>query len=186
MRRWILLALVLAVAAGALWLLARRDVLRLQWACYEVTSAADYPAFLKRIARFDQPPHDYQRLRALVSRWHTGNERFDELLARYLFDAPCSEALREAFSRELSWRDGLLRAWATQWRGQKSDPDEQIASIHRYLEALKTADPPHSLTWRDVLDIQGAMAYSGHPELGERLTPDNWRGRYQLWSLGQE
>lgn len=186
MRRWILLVLASVLSAGALWLFAQRDELRLQWDCHEVTAAADYPAFLERIAQFDQPPHDYQRLRALVSRWHAGNERFDGFLARYLFDAPCSEALREAFSRELSWRDGLLDAWAAQWRAQKANPEEQIASVRRYLDALDSADPPHALTWRDVLDIQGAMAYSGHPELARRLTPDNWHGRHQLWNLGQE
>ena len=182
MRRFLLTALTLVVAAAALAVWLQRDALALQWACYKVTSAADYSAFRQSIASFEQPPYDYQRMRTLLSRWHTGNERFDEFLARYLFDTPCSEELREVFSRELSWRDGLLDAWAAHWSEQKGDTAEQIASIRRYLEALEAADPPHSLTWRDLLDIQGAFAYSGHARLAHRLTPDNWRPRYERWS----
>lgn len=181
MRRWILFVLALVLAAAALWLFARRDALRLQWSCYEVTSAADYPAFQERILSFEQEPHDYQRLQALVSRWHTGKESFDDFLVRYLFDPQCTEALREVFSRELSWRNGLLDAWAEKWRAQKPDTKEQIASIHRYLDALQSAKPPRSVTWRDVLDIQAAMVCSGQAALAHRLTPDNWRGRYERW-----
>src|SRR5689334_3626886 len=107
MRRLVFLALAVILAMAVVWLYSRRDELRLQWACYEVTSAPDYVTFQQRMAEFQQEGETYPRLRTLVNRWQTGNERFDEFLARYLFDAPCSEALREAFSRELAWRDGL-------------------------------------------------------------------------------
>jgi hypothetical protein len=181
MRRLVYLALAVLLAVVALWLYSRRDALRLQWECYQVTGAASYEQFQQRIAEFERVSSDYNRRRALVNRWHTGNEKFDDFLVKYLFDGQCSEELREVFSRELIWREELLPAWAEHWRRQKPDWEERVGSIRRYLQTLKTAQPPRSITWRDVLDLQAALELRGHGKLARRITPDNWRERFQLW-----
>lgn len=185
MKRFAYLTLAALVATSALWLYSRRNDLQLQWDCYEVTSAATYEEFRQRIDHFLRGSSAYERLRALADRWHTGNARFDDFLARYLFDPQCREPLREAFSRELSWRD-LLAAWAEHWRAQKPDVEHQVASIRRYLGALRDAQPPREITWRDVLDFQAVLELSGQGKLAHRLTPDNWRGRYGRWRAAAE
>ena len=180
MRRLALLILTILIAGAALWLFARRDSLRLQWECFQVTSAGSYDQFKQQIDQFEQSG-DGRRLRALADRWHTGNETFDDHLARYLYDPQCSDEIREAFSRQLSWRDGLFTVWAEHWRQQKPDVQEQMASLRRYLETLGAEQPPRDITWRDVLDFQAVLELSGHGELAHRLTPDNWRLRYHRW-----
>jgi hypothetical protein len=181
MKRLALAAAVVLLVAVVLWAYVRRDALRLQWACFQVTSAPNYEAFRQRMEQFERGRQAEDRLMALVERWKTGNEAFDDHLARYLYDPQCSEALREAFSRELGWRKELIAAWGEQWRAMKPDPDDHIASLRRYLEALHSADPRRELTWRDVLDFQAAVQLTGHGELAHRLTPENWRGRYERW-----
>jgi hypothetical protein len=81
----------------------------------------------------------------------------------------------------LSWRLGLLPAWGEHWRRLKDNPEQERTSIRRYLEALRAADPPRQITWRDVLDLQALLQLDGQGELAHRLTPDNWRGRYERW-----
>jgi hypothetical protein len=186
MRRWIFLSLAVLVAASAAYLYLRRDELRLQWDSYQVTSSPDYATFQQRMAEFQQQAVTYAQLQALVSRWQTGNEPFDGYLARYLFDAPCNEAVREAFSRELSWRDGHVEAWGGAWQEQKGDIKEQVESLRRYLDTLQAAVPSRAITWRDVLDIQAMFALSDQPTLAIRLTPDNWRERYQRWLIAKD
>ena len=185
MKRFLWLAVIVVAAGSALWLYARRDALRLQWECYQVTRAANYQDFQQRMEQFERRSRDSSPLEALVARWHTGNERFDDFLASYLFDPQCSDRLREAFSRELSWRQELPAAWARHWRAQKPDVDGQIASLRRYLEALEAAGPPRTITWRDVLDFQAVLVISRHEKLAHRLTPDNWRGRFARWQAAE-
>src|SRR5690606_10039231 len=117
---------------------------------------------------------------ALTARWQTGNERFDEHLARYMDDSQCSEDLREAFSLELSARR-LLQAWAGAWKAQHDDWEEEANSVTRYLEALYAAEPQRTLTWREVLEFQALLVLRGQDELAHRLTPNNWRLRYERW-----
>jgi hypothetical protein len=181
MRRFVFLGLAVIVSMAAVWAYFQRDEFRLQWECYQVTSAASYEQFQQRITQFERESSDYHHLRVLVNRWHTGNEQFDDFLARYLFDGQCSEELREVFSRELIWREELLPAWGKHWQTQKPNWEESIGSIRRYLQTLKNAQPPRSITWRDVLDFQAALQLQGHGELARRVTPDNWRERFLLW-----
>ncbi len=177
------LAVLGIVALGAIYI--RRETLRRQWACYQVTSAASYAAFGQQMAQFQTERPDADSLRLLVQRWHTGNEAFDEHLARYLFDPACGDTLRETFSRELSWRSELPAAWAEQWRQLKPDVEQQTATLRRYLEALHAAQPPREITWRDVLDFQAALELAGQGALAHRLTPENWRSRYERWEAMQ-
>jgi hypothetical protein len=172
---------MLLLAALAVWLYVEREALRLQWECFQVTSAPSYEEFRRRIEQFERQGHPRQRLPVLVARWRTGNATFDEHLSRYLYDPQCSEAIREAFSRELGWRKELVDVWAARWRDMKPDPEDRIASLRRYLETLHTASPPREITWRDVLDFQASLQLTGQGELAHRLSPDNWRGRFERW-----
>jgi hypothetical protein len=181
MKRFVLAASILLIVAAALWLYGRRDALSLQWDCYQVTSARSYEDLQQRIDLFQRESKGENRLAALVARWKTGNDAFDGYLARYLYDPQCSEALREAFSRELGWRKELIPAWGEHWRALKPDAEDRIDSLRRYLQALHAAEPPRELTWRDVLDFQAAVQLTGHGDLAHRLTPENWRERFERW-----
>jgi hypothetical protein len=181
MKRLALAVALVLLSAAVLWLYSRRDELRLQWACYEVASAPTYEIFKERLEQFDRGPDAQRRQAALVERWHTGNTLFDDHLARYLYDPNCREDLRETFSRELSWREELIAIWGERWRTRQSNHDEQIESLRRYLEVLHAAQPPRAITWREVLDFQAAVEITGHGSLAHRLTPENWRSRYERW-----
>jgi hypothetical protein len=181
MKRLLLIALVLVVLAAGAWLWLRRDRLAVQYACYRVASAASFEEAADELASFNQYAAHSPPLRALVARFGTGNRRLDEYLVGYAYDGRASDAFRQTLSAEFAWRRDLLPLWAEHWRGRKENVDEEIGTIRRYLEALHAADPPREVTWRDILDIQAAMQITGHGELAIRLSPRNWRTRYERW-----
>lgn len=194
--------LVVAIVAGAAWWVRDRWEIGTQLASYGIGRAATYADAAKQIAEIEKSG-DPAALRKLVSGWGTGNDRFDYYLARYVVEspsnrapsnqapskqapsnqapsnqAPSSEALREAFSRELSWRPPLLPRWAHFWSWQvKQPPAEEIMSVRGYLAALLQADPPRKLSWREVLALQAVFTLTGHTEAAHRLDTTNWRTR---------
>lgn len=176
-----LLAVGLAAAASA-WLWWAWPRLVWQWASYRVGAAATYEQARSRLAWFERSPDQAARLRELVRRWGTGNRRFDLYLARYVDDPASSEALREAFSRNLAWRDDLPHRWASYWSWRPGpEPQERIQSIAAYLDVLAAAEPTRNPTWRELLDVQAVFTLTGTPRLAVRLSPDNWRQRYRQW-----
>lgn len=184
-RRSLLLAVFLigaaALIAGAWWYFggSRAGV---QLAAYRIGQAAGYREAAREIALLEQKPDRKEALRELAASWGTGNQRFDFYLALRVSDPQSGEALRQAFSLELSWRPELLPRWAHYWRWRvKQSPADEIVSISEYLETLATAEPPRRLTWREVLNLQAVFAVTGQPELARRLAPDNWLGRYRSW-----
>jgi hypothetical protein len=182
--RWRLLltltAIVAAIAGAAVYV--HRQRLGWQWEAYRVGAAEAYDAARARLADATAGPEATQRIRELVGYWGRGNTRFDLFLARYLGDAQSSEALREGFSIELAWRDGLLPRWAHYWCWRAPlEPDQQIATVVDYFQLLARADPPRTITWREVLDLQAVFALSGEERLALRLSPENWRERFAKW-----
>jgi hypothetical protein len=183
-RAWRVLLLMALAAAGAagVWAYAHWSDFQQWWAAEKVGAAASFEAARAELAWFETGPDRDQRLLALVEHWGRGKEPFDLYLARYVCHPDSSERLRMFFSRELAWREELLPRWAQYWSWQaKLEPDSQIASILDYLHALSTAQPARALTWREVLDFQAILQLMGHPSLAIRLSPDNWRDRYQRW-----
>lgn len=177
----ITLSVTLLLGFCAAAYLGREKLIR-QWACYRVGAADSYDQARSEIAWFEQGPKRRQRLEELVAKWGTGNPRFDRYLARYVSDPASSEELRKRFSLELGWRDVLLARWAHFWRWQaKREPDEEIASVVRYLNTLVEVDPPRELTWREVLDLQAVLTLTGHPDMAHRLDPTSWQARYRRW-----
>lgn len=180
-----------------------------QLASYRIGQTTTYAEAAKKIAEIEQSG-DPAALSELVSGWGTGNDRFDYYLARYVAEppsnqapsreapsrdapsrdapsreAPSREALREAFSRELSWRPALVARWAHFWSWQvKQSPAEEIASIRGYLAALLQADPPRKLSWREVLALQAVFALTGHADAAHRLDTTNWRARFERAESG--
>jgi hypothetical protein len=183
--RWkILIGLLLLAGAGVgcCWYV-NRDFLQRHWMIYQVGAATTYQEAKPVLAWFDAPPDRSVRVPALVERFGRGNDRFDLYLAQYVDDRDSSEPLRQAFSRELATRDGLLARWTNYWSWRAvKPPDEEIASILAYLEVLRVA-PSTTLPWREVLNLQGVFQGTGQPELARGLTPDNWRDRYRHWRL---
>ncbi len=153
-----------------------------QWTAYRIGQAASYREAAGQIAALERRRDRDVVLRELAAGWGTGNQQFDFYLARRASDPQAGEALRQAFSLELSWRPELLTRWAHYWSWRvKPSPADEIASIAEYLDALATAEPPRRLTWREVLNLQAVFALTGQPELALRLAPDNWQGRYRGW-----
>lgn len=186
--RWRLLvtflAIVVAIVGGAAYV--EHERLQWQWHSYRVGTAESYEVARRRLAWFDQGPQAVARSRELVARWGTGNPRFDLFVARYLRDAESSEALREAFSLELAWRDELLARWAGYWSWRAPlEPDEQIASVDDYFRLLARTNPPRAITWREVLDLQALFELTGQGRLALRLTPENWRERFAKWQAAR-
>lgn len=181
LRALIVLLLVAGIAAG-IWGYAYRRQLRRQWACYQVGAAASPAEAQRRMAWFEAGADRAARLEELVRKWGTGNRRFDLYLAQYVARPESSELLRATFSAELSRRDELLPRWAHYWAHQAPlEPDEQIASILRYLDALASADRPRRLTWRQALNLQAVWELLGQRELARGLTPEDWQTRYRRW-----
>ena len=181
--RWLFaVAMLLAgLGAGVLWYVYRQPLAR-QWALYCV-GAADSPQQAQaELARCETAPDREVLIAELAKKWATGNRRFDHHLAVHLGDATCGEPLRAAFSAELGRRrDALARSahfWS--WRAQLP-PDQQIASVLAYLDALLAADPPRAITWREVLDLQAIFQLTDRPELAAGLSPDNWQEHYRRW-----
>jgi len=173
------------LAAGAAvggWLYFQPTSVGAQFAGYQIGAAPTFSLAKREIARFDSARDRQAKDRELVSGWGTGNPRFDFYLAKYLGEPECSDELRRAFSLELAWRPELLPRWAHYWAWRtQQEPADEIASLYDYLAALAPLSPPRSLTWREVLNLQAALAITGKPELARRLTPDNWPGRFRDW-----
>jgi len=189
MRPWLRIAITAvvlgAVVAGA-WVYVNHRRLATQWegqwGSYRVGQANSAEEAAAEIAALEQGPDRDARLRELVGKWGTGNQRFDLYLAEYVRSAQSSELLREAFSLEFAWRESLLGRWAEYWCWESpGEPDERIASIVEYLDVLAGAEPPRAITWREVLDLQAVLTLFGRPELAVRLKPENWRDRYRRW-----
>lgn len=182
--RWRLLTSVLAIVAliAGLAVYAQRETLRRQWLSFGAGTTETYAAAKDQFAWFEQGPDAGQRLPELVAHWGTGNGKFDVYLARYLHDAQSSEALRQAFSLELAWREELLPRWAHYWCYRAAiEPDQQIASAVDYFALLAGVEPPRAITWREVLDLQAVFQFSGQPRSALRLSPENWRERFRKW-----
>lgn len=186
MRLWFRLtvtAVALAGAVAAAWAYMNRHALTRQWMCYRVGAAESFEEAQRSLRWFEQGPDRPLRLRELVGRWGTGTQRFDFYLARHVGSPESSEALRERFSLEFGWREELLERWAHYWAWQsREEPDEQIASILEYLDTLASVEPPKSITWREVLDLQAIFQLTGNAEPAERLKPANWHQRFAQWN----
>ena len=177
----LLTAALVGLAAGAWWYF-KGSAAASQLASYRIGQAATFEQAKREIAAIERQPNRDDALRELMSGWRTGNSSFDLYLATYASEPESSEALRRAFSWELSWRPELLTDWAHfwSWRTKLSPPDE-IASIADYLEAMSKAESARPLTWREVLDLQAAFTLTGRADLARRLAPDNWAERYRAW-----
>jgi len=185
MRLWLRLSITFvalaAIGAGLGAYLYRRQ-LALEWARYRVGAAATLDAAKKEIAWFESGPDRRRKLRQLVDKWATGNQRFDVHLAQYLADPQCPEELRAAFSRGFGWHEERLPRWAHYWTWRADpEPDREIAAILAYLDLLARADPSKTIAWREVLDLQAIFCLAGEPDLARRLDPTNWRDRYRDW-----
>jgi hypothetical protein len=186
--RWRLLltaaAIVVTIVGTGIY--ARYQTLHWQWESYRVGAAESYDVARARLSAHTTGPQAVARIRELVGSWGTGNVRFDLFLARYVGDPQSREALREGFSTELAWRDGLLERWAQYWSWHAPlEPDPQIASVVDYFQLLTRADPPRAITWRDVLDLQAVFALTGQARLALRLSPQNWRERFARWQAAR-
>jgi len=185
MRLWLRLLITLFVGVGmcvGTWCYLRREGLACQWACYRVGRARTFEDARAKIAWFESGPDYKARLRELARSWASGNQRFDLYLARYVGHPDSSEALRKAFSRGFAWHEERLPRWAYYWSWQTNqEPDREIASILAYLDLVLKADPPKTITWREVLDLQAIFCLAGKPHLAKRLGPENWGERYRRW-----
>jgi hypothetical protein len=174
--------LLLLAGAAAIGGYVLRAALAQQWALYRVATAGSPTAAQRELAWFERGPDAPAQLRELVSHWGTGHPQFDLALAGYLSRPECSEALREAFSHEFAWREELLPRWAHFWAWHAAaNPDEEIRSVTEYLQLLSTSDPPKTIPWREVLDLQAIFAITGQIRLAHRLSPQNWQERFQQW-----
>jgi hypothetical protein len=186
MRVWprllLALALVSACVLAVLGYLSRERLIR-QWRAYQVGRAADFGQAARDIAWFEAGPDRQAKLRELVAKWGTGNPRFDLYLARYVVSPESSEALRQDFSLEFAWRDGLLARWAQYWSFRAgAQADGKIEEILTYVDMLDAAkEPLKEISWREILDLQAIFCLTGQPRQAERLTPANWRDRYRQW-----
>jgi hypothetical protein len=183
-RRTLLVVALLALAAGGAWLAWRWPVLALQYRIYRIGAANSAAEAARELAWFQSQPQRDEKLRELCAAWGDGNPAFDARLAEYLERAECSDALREAFALEFARRPGLVARWAHWWHWrQGAGAAEEIQSLTDYLAALATEQPPRDITWREVLDVQAAMALTGQPQLAERLEPAGaaWVERYRRW-----
>lgn len=180
--RFLLLAtLVIAAAIGGLVYLNWTSLER-QWVAYQVGSAASFGEAQEKLYWFESPPDATAKLRELVRKWATGNQRFDYYLARHVQSGQSTESLRQAFSLEFAWRDGLLPRWAHYWAWQTAlPPAEEIASIVAYLDKVLEAEQQRPITWREVLELQAIFQQTGNIELARRLDPENWATRYARW-----
>lgn len=185
MRLWLRLLITLFVVAGicvGTWCYLNGGRLACQWASYRVGAAHTFDEAQAAITWFESGPDHKAKLRELVRKWGTGNQRFDLYLARHVRHADSTEPLREAFSLEFGWHEERLPRWAHYWSWQTpQEPDREIASILDYLDLLVTADTSKTITWREVLDLQAIFYLTGEPRLAKRLDPENWRDRYRRW-----
>jgi hypothetical protein len=181
--RFLVASVVVAVVVSAVVGYVNRERLTGQWMAYRLGRAASFEDACRESAWFETGPDREDRLRVLVTRWGTGNVRFDYHLARYVVSPESSEALRRRFSLELAWREGLLPRWAHWWCWRAGEqPDRRVEEILSYVDLLLAAqDLSKEISWREILDLQAIFYLSGQPKWAERLTPENWRERYQAW-----
>jgi hypothetical protein len=178
----LVIGLLAAVAAAALGYRNREELGR-QWASYRVGAAADVDEARARLAWFETPDDSAGKLHNLVHRWGTGNQRFDFYLAWHVHDPQCSEAFLEAFSQELAEQPKLLDRWTHFWLWRAAEePDREIRQTLFYLGNVAKVQPPKSLTWREVLDLEAIFHVVGHDPLAERLRPDKWQKQFFRWS----
>lgn len=184
MRRWQIifgLFLFLVLVGGVSAFLYRQTLAR-QWALYRIGAASSSQEADVEIVRCETSPEAELLIGEMVGKWGSGNPRFDLHLATHLGGRSCGEALREAFSKEITHREGLLERWAHYWTWRAQlPPDQQMASVLAYLDALHAAEPPRSITWREVLDLQAVFQLTGCGESAQNLSSANWRERYAQW-----
>jgi hypothetical protein len=185
MRRFLLPIVFASAVIGSILVAGwyfNRPTIALQLAGHRIAQAKSFAEAKREIAAIEQQTDHEEALRELVSRWGSGSAMFDFYLAAYLSSWQSSEDLRRLFSLELSWRRERLEEWAHFWTWHtRQSPADEVASIADYLAALSSADPPRQLTWREVLDLQAAMALTGDADSAVRLSPDNWADRYRAW-----
>jgi len=183
LRLRILISLVALAGVGlGTWGYLNRGQFASRWACYRVGAAGSFADAQAEIAWFESAPNHKQKLRELVGRWGTGDQRFDLYVAQYVKEPKSPEATRKAFSLEFSWHEERLPRWAHYWSWRAAqEPNREIASIVAYLDVLQTAGPSKTITWREVLDLQAIFYLTGEPHLAKRLGPENWRERYRQW-----
>jgi len=173
---------VLLAAGVTVWVWARWPLLRRQWFCYRVGAARDFREACTHLAWFERAGAGEADRLELVSKWGTGNPRFDLYLARYLGEAACSDQLRAAFARHVGSHPALLERWAHWWAWRAPlDPAEQVSSVLEYHETLLANQPAEPITWREVLDLQAVFALTGQPERARGLAPANWTDHYRVW-----
>jgi hypothetical protein len=185
--KWrILLSVVVLAALGiGVWLKLNGPKLERQWRVYLVGAAPSYEDACRQLAWFEGPTDQDVKRRELIRKWGAGNAQFDLYLARYVDDPACPEALREAFSLNLAWREGLLSRWAHYWSWRPGlSPDERIQSLLPFLDLLGDSESK-TLSWREVLNLQAVFCLTGQPRLALRLDPDNWRDRYRRWQAAR-
>jgi len=186
--RWRLLVsfVVIVATIAAITIYFQWQTLERQWKSFRVGTAESYQVARTRLAWFHEGPHSLERIRELVESWGTGNPRFDLYLAHYVRDPQSTEDLRQALSLELAWRDGLLARWARYWSWRSTlEPDQQIASLVDYFRLLDRDDSSRPITWREVLDLQAVFELSGQGRLALRLSPENWRERFNTWQAAR-
>ncbi len=181
LRTLLVLIALIAVFVGA-WTYVNRRTLTRQWRCYRVSSAESFEQAQEEIAWFENGADRHERLAELMRKWGTGNRQFDLYLARHLHEPACGDPLREAFSEELGRRDELLPRWAHYWSySSAEEPDEQIDSILRHLDALLRTPTTEQIPWREVLNLQALFQLAGCPERARDLSPSNWQATYRAW-----
>jgi hypothetical protein len=188
MRFWrLLLALLLPAAAGlGIGCYAYRQPLARQWALYRIGAAASSSEAEAELVCCETGRDRDALIDALVRKWGAGNRQFDLRLAEHLGRGSCGEPLRAAFAAEIGRRNGLLDRWARYWTWRAQlPPEQQMASVAACFDALAAADPPHDVTWREVLDLEALFQLTGRDELAQNLSPANWRNRYGQWQRGR-
>jgi hypothetical protein len=190
MRFWLRVAIVLGVLAcvgAGVWYCLNQERLARQWASYRIGAAKTLEQARTEIARLETGPDRQTALRDLVAKWGTGNQQFDLYLAWYVGHPSSSDLLRETFSLESAWRESLLPRWAHYWSWRvQQEPDQEIASILAHLDVLSSTEPPEAIPWREVLDLQAVFELTGESRLAKRLSPNNWRDRYQTWQKARK
>lgn len=184
MRPWLRLlifCLLLAGVAVGAWVCVQRRRLARQWDSFRVGQAATAEEATAKIAAVEQAADRQERLRELVRKWGTGNQRFDLYLAGYVRGGRSSDRLRQTFSLEMNRRRELLPRWTHFWCWQTDRPGEQLASIVEYHDTLVAMDRPPPIPWREVLNLQAVFQLTDRAELARRLSPDNWVARYRAW-----
>ncbi len=168
--------------AAAVGIFDRRDPLTEQWELYRLIECETWSDARGRLAWFEAEPRRAQKLDLLVSRWGTGHTIFDEHLVRYACQARGADALREALAGQLSRRPELLPRWAHYWAWKSTlSPADEMESVCRYLATLIQAEPPRSITWREVLDVQAVLTLEGHPDLAAQVAAERWQEPYRRW-----